>query len=262
MPDAHSCSVISTILTQLESVFHTLAALCAWLHPRALSQASTMNLAMLSQAALATSQHWADNQPLACVLTLHCVAWYTHNPGISKRKYPRQPPPPPPPPPERGMITPRHPTPPHPPDTHPAPPCGAPINPRRLRPLGWIGLLGRRLRRIGWPKLLGQRLRRLQHLGWPRLLKAAPPARTAWAAPAALWRTLVAWAAPPSPAAPWLTWVAWAAHWLAKVAWAVPPAPAVPWLAPVAWAAPARATSQKGPGINAWGSGASQKHVS
>ena len=71
LPDAHSCSIISTTLAQPESILHTPTAACTRLCARALSQASKMNLAMLTQATLATLQHGANNQPLACVSTLH-----------------------------------------------------------------------------------------------------------------------------------------------------------------------------------------------
>ena len=74
LPDAHSCSIISTTLAQPESILHTPTAACTRLCARALSQASKMNLAMLTQATLATLQHGANNQPLACVSTLHSNA--------------------------------------------------------------------------------------------------------------------------------------------------------------------------------------------
>ena len=74
LPDAHSCSIISTTLAQPESILHTPTAACTRLCARALSQASKMNLAMLTQATLATLQHGANNQPLACVSTLHSIA--------------------------------------------------------------------------------------------------------------------------------------------------------------------------------------------
>ena len=73
LPDAHSCSIISTILAQPEFILYTPTAACTRLCARALSQASKMNLTILPQTTLATLQYGTNNQPLACILTLHYV---------------------------------------------------------------------------------------------------------------------------------------------------------------------------------------------
>ena len=51
--------------------FDTLATHHAWLCAGTSSQAGEVNLAMIPQTALATKLRRAENQPLACVLTLH-----------------------------------------------------------------------------------------------------------------------------------------------------------------------------------------------
>ena len=71
LPGTHPSFMVTAVQTKPESIFDTLITLHGWLCAGTSSQAGEVDLAMISQTALATKLRRADNQPLACVLTLH-----------------------------------------------------------------------------------------------------------------------------------------------------------------------------------------------
>ena len=74
LPGTHLSFMVFAVQTYPESIFDTLTTLHAWLCTGTSSLAGDVDLAMISQTALATKLRRADNQPLACVSTLHNIS--------------------------------------------------------------------------------------------------------------------------------------------------------------------------------------------